>query len=159
MVRAFDDRWGSQVYGENEAAVELFNSAVHQLVSLSGDPVARADEAAALDPQLVLGRVLQAYLALYSTAASGFPAARSLVGSLDPWSLAAGERELLHVLAVQSWAAGELEQAADHLERALHHDPHDLLALKVAQDLYFFLGKRTRPPRRRPASVAGVATP
>jgi tetratricopeptide (TPR) repeat protein len=90
----------------------------------------------------VLARVLRAYLALYSTASSGFERARSLVDDLDAWSLSAGERERLHVLAVQSWACGEWERAARFLERALFHDPRDLLALKVGQDLFFFLGKQ-----------------
>ena len=86
--------------------------------------------------------MLQAYLALYSTSAQGFEKAQALLGDLDAWSLGAGERELLHTLAAQSWANGEWERAASFLERALLHDPHDLLALKVAQDLYFFIGKQ-----------------
>jgi tetratricopeptide (TPR) repeat protein len=140
MVHAFTDRWGGAVFGGHQEAVSLFDEAVEQLVSLSGDPVAFADEAATRDPQLVLARVLQAYLALYSTAAAGFERARFLVGDIDPWSLGTGERELLHVLAAQAWADGEWERAASFLERALLHDPRDLLALKIAQDLYFFLG-------------------
>ena len=64
------------------------------------------------------------------------------MGDLDPWSLESGERELLHVLAVQSWADGEWERAASFLERALLHESRDLLALKVAQDLYFFIGNQ-----------------
>jgi tetratricopeptide (TPR) repeat protein len=142
MAHAFTDRWGSPVFAGRPQAVDLLDEAVEQLVSLSGDPAALADEAAALDPQLVLARVLQAYLALYASSASGLERARALVGDLDPWSLETGERELLHVLAVQSWADGEWERAASFLERALLHESRDLLALKVAQDLYFFIGNQ-----------------
>jgi tetratricopeptide (TPR) repeat protein len=142
VAQAFTDRWGSPVFAGRRQAVGLFDEAVEQLVSLSGDPVGLADEAAACDPELVLARVLQAYLALYSTAPSGFDRARCLVRNLDAWSLESGERELLHVLAAQSWANGEWERAASFLERALLHDPWDLLALKVAQDLFFFLGNQ-----------------
>jgi tetratricopeptide (TPR) repeat protein len=141
-LQAHSDPWGSCVFANRASAVTTFNVAVDKLVSLSGDPVALADEAAAADPGFPLARVLQAYLALYSTAAEGFERARSLLGDLDPWSLGAGERELLHTLAAQSWANGEWERAASFLERALLHDPHDLLALKVAQDLYFFTGQQ-----------------
>jgi tetratricopeptide (TPR) repeat protein len=118
------------------------DEAIEQLVSLSGDPMVLADEAAARDPELVLARVLQGYLALYAGSASGLQRARALVGDLDPWGLETGERELLHVLAVQSWADGEWERAASFLERALLHESRDLLALKVAQDLYFFIGNQ-----------------
>jgi len=140
MAHAFTDRWGCPVFAGRQQAVLLLDEAVEQLVSLSGEPSALADEAAALDPQLVLARVMQAYLALYASSAPGLERARALVGDLDPWALDTGERELLHVLAVQSWVNGEWEQAASFLERALLHESRDLLALKVAQDLYFFIG-------------------
>jgi tetratricopeptide (TPR) repeat protein len=142
MAYAFTDRWGSPVFAGRQQAVDLFDEAVEQLVSLSGDPVTLADEAAACDPELVLARVLQGYLALYAGSASGLQRARALVSHLHPWGLEAGERELLHVLAVQSWADGEWERAASFLERALLHESCDLLALKVAQDLYFFIGNQ-----------------
>lgn len=142
MAQTFADRWGSPIFGGRQHAVDLLDEAVEQLVSLSGDPAAFAEEAAARDPQLVLARVLRAYLALYAGSASGLQTARALVGDIDPWSLAAGEREVLHVLAVQSWADGEWEQAVSFLERALLHESRDLLALKVAQDLSFFIGNQ-----------------
>ncbi len=141
MSDAFVDRWGSPVFATDRDSVALLERAVEDLVALSGEPVALADAAAA-DPDLVLARVLQAYLALYSTAESGFETAGNLVVGLDAWDLGAGERELLHVLAAQSWAGGEWERAVNFLGRALLHDPRDLLALKVAQDLYFFLGDK-----------------
>ena len=142
MSRTFTDRWGSAVVASDQSSVVLFDEAVEQLVSLSGDPVAAVDQIVGRDPELVLGRALQAYLALYSTAATGFERAKSVVGDVDPWSAEHGERELLHLMAAGSWADGEWERAADYLERALLHDPHDLLALKVAQDLHFFTGNQ-----------------
>jgi tetratricopeptide (TPR) repeat protein len=142
MAYAFTDRWGSPVFAGRREAVELLDEAVEQLVSLSGEPTALADQAAALDSQLVLARVLQAYLALYASSPSGLQRARAVVGDLDPRTLEAGERELLHVRAVRSWADGEWERAASFLERALLHEPRDLLALKVAQDLSFLIGNQ-----------------
>jgi len=142
MAHAFTDRWGCPVFAAGQQAVDLLDEAVAQLVSPSGDPMTLADEAATRDPELVLARVLQGYLALYAGSASGLQRARALVGDLDPWGLETGERELLHVLAVQSWADGEWERAASFLERALLHESRDLLALKVAQDLYFFIGNQ-----------------
>ena len=142
MAYAFTDRWGSPVFAGRREAVDLLDEAVEQLVSLSGDPTALADEAAALDPQLVLARVLQAYLALYASSVSGLHRARALVGDLDPRALETGEREVLHVLAVRSWADGEWERAASFLERALLHESRDLLALKVVQDLSFLIGNQ-----------------
>ena len=73
MAHAFTDRWGSPVFAGRQQAVDLLDEAVEQLVSLSGDPVALADEAAAADPELVLARVLQGYLALYCGLGIGTP--------------------------------------------------------------------------------------
>ncbi len=142
MAHAFNDRWGSPVFAGGRQSVDLLDEAVEQLVSLSGDPMALANEAAARDPELVLARVLRGYLALYAGSVSGRQRARALVGDLDPWGLESGERELLHVLAVQSWADGEWGRAVSFLERALLHESRDLLALKVAQDLYFLIGSQ-----------------
>src|SRR6202034_1665167 len=55
---------------------------------------------------------------------------------------AMGERELHHLRAARHWVEGDWEATTRSLERALLCHPRDLLALKVAQDLYFFLGNR-----------------
>jgi tetratricopeptide (TPR) repeat protein len=138
LSRPFVDKWGSLVFAADRDSVASFDRAVEDLVALGGEPVALADRAAS-DPDLLLARILQAYLSLYSTAESGFETAKNLVTGLDAPE-AAGARERHHLSAAQAWAGGELEEAALALERALRHDPRDLLALKVAQDLYFFLG-------------------
>ena len=91
MSETVVDRWGSPVFASGRDSVVLLERAVEDLVALSGEPVALADAAAA-DPELVLARVLQAYLALYSTADSGFETARNLVLGLDAWDIGAGER-------------------------------------------------------------------
>ena len=140
MAHAYTDRWGCPLFATHQEAVGLLDEAVEQLVSLSGEPGTLVDEAATIDPQLMLARVMQAYLALYASSARGIERARALVGDLQPRSLRTGEREILHVLAAQSWADGEWEHALGFLDRALQHDSRDLLALKVAQDLSFFLG-------------------
>jgi hypothetical protein len=53
-----------------------------------------------------------------------------------------GEREAHHLRAARHWVDGDWEATTRSLERALLRHPRDLLALKVAQDLYFFLGNR-----------------
>jgi tetratricopeptide (TPR) repeat protein len=69
-------------------------------------------------------------------------AAAEIVKTLDEAAAPLSERETHHLHAARSWAEGRWEAAARSLERALLCHPRDLLALKVAQDLYFFLGNR-----------------
>jgi len=88
----------------------------------------------------VLGHIYRAYLQLYGTTPEGVTAAGEILKPLDEAVM--GERELHHLRAARHWAEGDWEATTRSLERALLCHPRDLLALKVAQDLYFFLGNR-----------------
>jgi tetratricopeptide (TPR) repeat protein len=143
VATSYQDRWGSPVQAADGAAVLLFEQAVEDLVALSGDPVGGAEAAMEADAELALARIYRAYLSLYATTAAGAAEASAIVKPLE-----AGRRGLLapreahHLAAARAWADGDWQAAARALERALIADPRDLLALKVAQDLYFFLGNR-----------------
>ena len=139
MSTTITDRWGAPVQAVNEKAVALLDDAIEQLAALAGDPVAGAEAAVGADDGLILGHVYRAYLALYGTTPEGVGAAAEILAGLgEP----PGEREAHHLRAARAWAAGQWDQATRALERALLLHPRDMLALKVAQDLYFFLGRR-----------------
>ena len=140
MAKAFADRWGVPVRAGSADAVALLDAAIEDLAALAGDPVADADAAVAADDSLVLGHIYRAYLQLYGTTPEGVAAAGEILKRLDEAVM--GERELHHLRAARHWAEGDWEATTRALERALLHHPRDLLALKVAQDLYFFLGNR-----------------
>jgi tetratricopeptide (TPR) repeat protein len=135
MSALIRDRYGVEVEAADETAVTVLDEAVHTLVGLEGDPVAAISAAA--DSGLVLARCLLAYLHCYSGSRRGYALARDV---LDGTPAPAAPRERSHLAAARSWARGDLEAAAEHLERALLHDRRDLLALKIAQDLYLALG-------------------
>jgi tetratricopeptide (TPR) repeat protein len=162
MGAALLDRWGVPVQGGNQEAVQALDHAIECLVALAGDPVAGADAAVAAGGDLVLAHVYRAYLSLYATNAPGVAEAAKILSYLTDAEDLVGEREALHVQAASSWAAGNWTAATRALERALVLNPRDMLALKVAQDLYFFLGSRldlrdvaARVLRAWPASEPG----
>src|SRR6201986_2452014 len=140
MGKAVADRWGGPVRASSADAVALLDSAIEDLAALAGDPVADADAAVAADDSLVLGHIYRAYLQLYGTTPEGVAAAGEILKRLDEAVM--GERELHHLRAARHWTEGDWEATTRSLERALLCHPRDLLALKVAQDLYFFLGNR-----------------
>src|SRR5215469_10426181 len=141
MSETFRDRWGVPVQGTDGRAVVALDQAIEDLVALAGDPVGGAEEAIAVDPSLALARVYRAYLALYATTADGVAEADELLKPLDNGGKLP-EREVHHLAAARAWVDGDWQQATRYLEKALVANPRDLLALKVAQDLYFFLGNR-----------------
>jgi tetratricopeptide (TPR) repeat protein len=140
MSKAFADRWGVPVRAGSADAVALLDEAIEDLAALAGDPVADAEAAVAADDSLVLGHIYRAYLQLYGTTPEGVAAAGEILKRLDETAM--GERELHHLRAARYWVEGNWEATTRSLERALLCHPRDLLALKVAQDLYFFLGNR-----------------
>ena len=140
MGKAFADRWGVPVRAGSADAVALLDEAIEDLAALAGDPVADAEAAVAADDSLVLGHIYRAYLQLYGTTPEGVAAAGEILKRLDETVM--GERELHHLRAARHWVEGDWEATTRSLERALLCHPRDLLALKVAQDLYFFLGNR-----------------
>jgi tetratricopeptide (TPR) repeat protein len=139
--RTFPDRWGVAVQAGTAESVAVLDAAIEELVALAGDPVAVAGKAAA-DRDLVLARIYQAYLSLYGTTPAGVSAAKEVLDGVAGLAGLLPEREACHLNAARSWADGNWQGATRWLERALLANPRDLLALKVAQDLYFFLGNR-----------------
>jgi len=140
MGKAFADRWGVPVRAGSADAVARLDEAIEDLAALAGDPVADAEAAVAADDSLILGHIYRAYLQLYGTTPEGVAAAAEILKRLDETVM--GERELHHLRAARHWTEGNWEATTRSLERALLFHPRDLLALKVAQDLYFFLGNR-----------------
>jgi tetratricopeptide (TPR) repeat protein len=142
MGETFTDRWGVRVRAADRAAVMVLDQAIEDLVSLAGDPVGGADAAMTADGDLALARIYRAYLSLYGTTAYAEAAARELLKPLEAGGTPTEPRETHHLAAARAWADGDWRAATRALERALVANPRDLLALKVAQDLYFFLGDR-----------------
>ncbi len=143
MTGSYADRWGVPVQAADGAAVLLLDQAIEDLVALAGDPVGGAEAAIAADGELALARIYRAYLSLYATTAEGAAEASALIKPLEagrPGPLA--PREAHHLAAARAWADGDWQAAARALERALVARPRDLLALKAAQDLYFFVGNQ-----------------
>ena len=148
------DRWGAALSTGDEGARRRWDEAVGGLVALAGDPASAARAALDADPGFAEARALCAYIELYAQTAEGRAEAGRLLagGPGGPSGEGGASRGGLHLAAARAWAGGELEEAALHLEAALVADPHDLLALRVAQDLYFFAGDR-RDLRDSPARV------
>jgi tetratricopeptide (TPR) repeat protein len=142
VIAMFEDRWGGRVHASAAEGVVLLDDAIESLVAMASDASSRADKAVAADDGLILGHIARAYLALYETSQAGQARAKEILKRVAEIERDGSEREVLHLRAGRLWAHGDWEAATSALERALLHDRRDLLALKVAQDLYLFLGNR-----------------
>jgi hypothetical protein len=145
------DQQGLTLAGSTESA-RAFDSAVADYFALTGDPVGVLKNALAVDPAFALGGVAIAGLFMIGGFRSDHPEVRAAIAQAEAAIGAASEREQLHLAAVRAWAEGRSPEATLAWEAILAEWPRDALALRFAQDAYYFLGR----PRSIRDSVARV---
>ena len=134
------DQQGLTLAG-SAASAQAFDRAVADYYALGGDPVGKLKQALASDPDFALGAVAIAGLFMiggfrgdHPEVSGALEAARATIGK-------ASAREMLHLAAVEAWAEGRAAEATRAWEAILTDHPTDALALRFAQDTYFFLGE------------------
>jgi tetratricopeptide (TPR) repeat protein len=133
------DAQGNEVTG-SPASVESFDWAMADYYALGGDPVGKLKGALATDPAFALGATAIAALFMVGGFRSDHSEVRGALKAARAAATRATPRERLHLEAVETWAEGRLRDAAAVWEEILVDHPTDALALRLAQDAYFFLG-------------------
>jgi tetratricopeptide (TPR) repeat protein len=123
------------------AAVTAYEAALASFLPCHGDPLAAIDRVLAGDPGFVMGHALRAGLAVAAWDKGALPLLRESLAAVLPLAATANERERAHLGAARAWLAGEYRQAADQYARCVREWPGDLLALRLAQACYFFIGR------------------
>jgi tetratricopeptide (TPR) repeat protein len=114
------DQQGLALAGAPESATS-FDSAIADYYGLTGDPVGVLKSALARDPGFALGGVAIAALYMIGGFRGDHPEVVSALRAAEVAIGSASERERRHLAAAKAWA--------------------DALALRLAQDAYFFLGR------------------
>jgi hypothetical protein len=132
------DSAGHDVSGANAAALDILETAQHELRCFAHDPVATVQRALAASPEMTMGHVLHAYLHLLGTE----PAGRAVAAESHRLAAAlpATGRERAHVAAVGHLVAGRWRAAARVLEDLSIEHPLDALALQAGHQVDFFVG-------------------
>ena len=76
--------------------------------------------------------------------ASALPALRVAIAAAEPLSYSAGAPDRALLAAAHAWAGGDPLRAAETYTHVAVAAPHDLLALRLAQSSWYFLGERAR---------------
>ena len=136
------DARGLETTAAGEAAVRNLDDTLSHYLRFgieTGDCLKRT---LAADPEMALAHCMKGYFfmlfcvpALAGKARASLDAARRSVAERG-----ATDRERRHLDALDAWIRGEFAQAAAHLEAALAGNPRDILALKLAHYLHFYLG-------------------
>jgi tetratricopeptide (TPR) repeat protein len=134
------DQQGLTLAGSPESAA-AFDRAIADYYGLTGDPVGILRQALARDPDFALGGAAIAALYMIGGFRGDHPEVVKALSAAEPAIRRASERERRHIAAATAWAEGETSQAILGWEAILVDHPTDALALRLAQDAYFFLGR------------------
>ncbi|WP_418318032.1 tetratricopeptide repeat protein [Piscinibacter sakaiensis] len=149
----FHDVQGLALSGATAQALDPFEQANHELRCLIGDPLASAQRAIELAPQMTLAHALVGWLNLLGTEPAGIAAAREALQAAR--ALPANEREAMHLQAIGQLVDGQWHAAGRTLEDLSIRWPHDTLALQAGHQIDFFTGStrmlRDRIARALPA--------
>ncbi|CAF1306871.1 unnamed protein product [Didymodactylos carnosus] len=136
----------------NETA-KLFDAALSQYIGWYNEPQLNGlentfEKLFESDPNCVLSQVFSVGVELLSTSVPYRNSSSSKLAHLNQTF----EKKLsetndknyltLHVKAINEWAQGSLSHAANTWEQLLLYYPHDILAIKMAHDTYFFNGNK-----------------
>jgi tetratricopeptide (TPR) repeat protein len=134
------DQQGLMLAGAPESAA-AFDRAIADYYGLTGDPVGVLKSALARDPGFTLGGVAIAALFMIGGFRGDHPEVVSALRAAEAAIGHGSERERRHLASAKAWAHGETSQAILGWEAILADHPTDALALRLAQDAYFFLGQ------------------
>jgi tetratricopeptide (TPR) repeat protein len=133
------DRLGLALTAASGDAARAFDDTVWAFIGFAREPGVPLMRALEADPAMPMALCLQGYFLHLM----GLPAlalkARSTLEDLKKIE-AMNPRERAHVSALGAWCEGELERSCRLLDGILAEYPRDILALKLANYLYFYLG-------------------
>ena len=147
------DRFGEPVAAADAATVAVWDASFGQLIDLSGDPVGSLAAVNAADDAFVLGPVLCAAARVLGGWSPAHPLVVADVRRVD--ARATTPRELGHREAVALLVVGEFGRAAACWDRVAAVHPRDLLAIRLAHDLYLHNGDADGRLRSSEAAIRG----
>mgnify|MGYP000562786016 CR=1 FL=1 len=123
-------------------ALRAFDATVEAYLRFELATGDRLKETFALDPQMPLAHCLKGcFLLLFAKRDLAERAARALADARRAAAEAGlTDREAQHLAALETWLAGDWPAAAARYDALLINHPHDIVALKLAQYLHFYLG-------------------
>ncbi|MCW5637294.1 MAG: tetratricopeptide repeat protein, partial [Rubrivivax sp.] len=133
------DAHGHAMSGATRAALDLYETACHEMRCLINDPLAGANAALAEAPQMTMGHVLVAWLNLLGTEPAGLPEARAALERARALP-AVNEREGMHLAAIEHVLRGRWHAAGLLLEDLAIRYPRDALAIQAGHQIDFFTG-------------------
>ncbi len=144
------DAQGNLMTAASEASAVAYDAALASLLRFHADLMPKLAALCETDPACTMAHVLAGAVPMLAYTAKFLPASRAALAAARTSS--ANAREQLHVAALDAWTRGDIDGAIAGWETILASHPRDLLALFLAHNSNFWLGR----PQDMRASVERV---
>lgn len=138
------DARGLALSTDSAEAAAALDAVVDGYLSYRTDAMRHVERMLAADPEFALGHVVKGYLLLLLSNQAYLPAATEALRGAQAGAARASQRERLHVEALSCWLSGKLDGALACWEATLALAPTDILTIRLAHFLYFWLGEARR---------------
>lgn len=118
--------------------MQTTSPALYNLLCAIGDPVADLRDIGPGHPEFIQAQTIRVAAGVLAKVPDTFPAIAQAIQATDGRRVPPQTRA--HFAAAEAWLAGNPVLAAESYASILGRWPHDLLALRLAQSCYFFLG-------------------
>ena len=137
------DANGLEISTSSEAAIAAFNHLADGFLRYRADLPDRLRALLQAAPDVALAHCIQGYMMMLGYKAALVPVARAAEARARARALAADatERERRHIDALSAWTEDNLEGAIAQWEAILRRHPHDVLAVRLAHFVNFWLGR------------------
>jgi len=125
------------------AAANIAALALDAFLRAVGDPLAQTQRLLERYPTFAAGYVLRLAIAVAAKDPVSLAWLDKMLRAADSAPVRWSARERAHLAAAHAWWSGDPVVAAERYAAMLREWPHDLLALRLAQSCYLFLGQTT----------------
>ena len=134
------DQHGLALSTTDSEAVAAFDDTVNAYLRFGRDTGPKLKAALKADPDMVMANCLLGYFMMLMGAPALLPRAAKALANADACYSSATPRERMHIEALRVWIAGDLLACLELWEAILIEHPRDLLAIKLAHFIHFYLG-------------------
>jgi hypothetical protein len=136
----FQDKRGLAMTAASQAAVDSFDDCIDEFLASGRDAALLLKRVADVDPDMVMGQCLRGYFMRLPAQAHLEKQSHDALAAAQKLAAGATPRERLHISALAAWCAGNIRRTNEIWEEILIDHPHDILALRLAHTMHFFLG-------------------
>ncbi|MEM9681945.1 MAG: tetratricopeptide repeat protein [Pseudomonadota bacterium] len=140
----FQDKRGLPMTASSQAAVDSFDACIDEFLASGRDAALLLKRVADVDPDMLMGQCLRGYFMRLPAQAHLVPQSFDALAKAESLAPLGTEREQLHVRALAAWCAGDIRETNRIWDEILLIHPHDILALRLAHTMHFFLGDLSR---------------